>query len=357
MEVVPVRHLYIHVPFCSGRCGYCAFVSGLPVQSPAIYVEAVLAEAVRSRAMLSMPLETIYCGGGTPTLLGAEGFHRLAVSGAFRLVPGGEWTVEAHPATVTPKLLAALVQAGVTRLSIGVQSFDEKPLQLCNRRHSVRQALEAIACAQQFFSDVGIDLIAGLPMVSSSVWRDTVEQAVALGLQHVSVYALSIDSGSVWHKQGMTEPDSDCVCDAVAWAAERLLQAGFVRYETSNYARPGFTCRHNLNTWHGGDYLGLGHGAASRLGALRRSGDGMEVYLEPLEDALERTLTQLRLNRGFSVSAVVSDYPVLAPYARFWQRKLEVFYHQGLLTENFAPTTRGYEVLDAMLRELTCVCI
>lgn len=348
-----MRHVYLHVPFCTGRCAYCGFVSGPPPERPGDYVDVLAREAAaRGFALPLGPLESLYCGGGTPALLGVAGFRRLAASGFYTLAPGAEWTVELHPAAVTRDLVAALADLGVTRLSIGVQSFDEAALARCRRRHTVRQALEAIETARAAIADMGIDLIAGLPGVSAAAWTQTLRRAVALGLPHLSVYALSIEPESAWGRAGMAPPDPERLCDAVAEAAETLGAAGLARYETSNYARPGFACRHNLNTWRGGDYLGLGRGAASRLGRTRRAGDGTEETLAEEEDALERALTALRLAEGFDPEAAARRFPVLAPRLPRWRRLLAGFRAEGLLTAANAPTTRGHEVLDALARAL-----
>ncbi len=349
-----LEHLYIHVPFCSGRCNYCAFVSGMPPKEPARYVEALVAEA-RQRALTLAPLQTLYMGGGTPGLLGEAGFRRLAAAGLFRLQPGGEWSVELHPKTVSEALVETLAELGVTRLSIGVQSFDDEVLKRCNRRHSAREALAAIACARRVIPDTGIDLIAGLPGVDAALWRETLRQALTLALPHLSIYALSIEAGSRW--EGLSPPEPEALCNAVAEAAEALAAAGYLRYETSNYARPGFCCRHNLNTWHGGDYVGLGRGACSRLGRLRRDGQGREELLSAREDALERALTQLRLAEGFRPQALAARFPALGDVVAAWERQVAQFRAWGLLNEAFAPTLRGYEVLDAMERELLAAAL
>ena len=346
-----LEHLYLHFPFCTGRCGYCAFVSGPPPTNVLGYLQTLQAE-LDARQIHLNPLKTLYCGGGTPSLIGSEGFKALQQSGPSTFAKDYEWSVELHPATVTPELMATLAECGVTRISIGVQSFDDNVLRHCNRRHTVAQALQAIETARAVIPDTGIDLIAGLPGVTTQQWRDTLTRTLELDLPHLSIYSLSIDEGSLWAQQGILPPDADLVCDAIAEAQARLHAAGLVRYETSNYARPTYECRHNLNTWHGGDYVGLGRGAVSRIGTLRRYGDGNEEHLSSLDDALERTLTALRLNTGLNLAQCERDFPILSPFIEQWRIRLSLFQQQGLLTDRFAPTLRGYEVLDAMERSL-----
>jgi coproporphyrinogen III oxidase-like Fe-S oxidoreductase len=261
-----------------------------------------------------------------------------------------EWTVELHPTTCTPALLETLATLGVNRLSIGVQSFHDPTLLACNRRHTVAQAKAAITLARSIIPDTGIDLIAGLPGVDAAQWQATLETALAFDLPHLSIYALSIDEGSLWHRQGRQEPSPDLLCDVLASAEALLASAGLERYETSNYAKPGYRCQHNLNTWHGGDYLGLGEGAASRLGRRRRDGSGQITTLSPLDDALERALTHLRLNEGFSIAAILQRFPLLEPYRKGWEANLAFLQSHALLDAKGAPTTRGYEVLDALIR-------
>lgn len=350
-SLLPPEHLYLHFPFCTGRCGYCAFVSGPPPEDPSIYIKELINEATQRKLTLA-PIKTLYCGGGTPGLLGIKGFQTLIHSGLFTFAKDYEWSVELHPTTVTHALMQTLAEIGVTRISIGVQSFDDEVLRHCNRRHTIAQALEAIIIARSFIPDTGIDLIAGLPGVTAECWHNTLEKVLELDLPHLSIYSLSIDEGSAWARAGMTPPDAEIVCNAIAEAEASLATAGLTRYETSNYAREGYQCQHNLNTWHGGDYVGLGRGAASRIGTLRRATTGEEEHLNPLEDALERALTQLRLAEGFNVKRVIEQHPLLTPFAMAWEKALAELRHYNILTEHNAPTTRGYEVLDAIERTL-----
>lgn len=344
-----IKDLYLHIPFCTGKCAYCAFHSGLPLSHPETYIDTLIERSQPYLASLA-PLQTIYCGGGTPGLLGIKGFQRLKNAPFMIFEKDYEWTVELHPSTCTPILLETLATLGVNRISIGVQSFHDVTLLACNRRHTAQQARDAIALARTFIPDTGIDLIAGLPGIDEILWQRTLEDTIALDLPHLSVYGLSIDEGSRWHREGHPSPDPDLLCDMLAITAEKLTHAGFERYETSNYAKPGHRCKHNLNTWHGGDYLGLGDGAASRLGRQRLNGFGQTTVLTPLDDALERALTHLRLCDGFPLDTLLARFPLLEPYREAWKKILKEFERYGLLSTIGAPTTRGYEVLDAITR-------
>ncbi len=334
-------HLYFHTPYCSGKCAYCAFYSQVAKSVPLAYLTETLAP------VLGQSFETIYFGGGTPALIGPAGFDWIAQNG---LHAKQEWTVELHPAAVTPQLLTAMQACGVNRLSIGVQSFNDTALAFANRRHTAQQALTAIQLAQSIIPDTGIDLIAGLPHDTPQTWQATLDQAITLDLPHYSIYSLSIETGSAW--QNRPPPDDDLLMDAIDIAQEMLATHGIERYETSNYAKAGFTCRHNLNTWQGGDYLGLGPTASSRIGLIRQTNPSPPEVLSPEADALERALTTLRLNQGFHPDSLIARYPILAPYHDHWQQILTLCQKQDLLTSKNAPTTRGYEVLDTITRLL-----
>lgn len=334
-------HLYVHTPFCSGKCHYCAFHSGPLTVDPVAYICETLAP------VRECTFQTIYFGGGTPGLLGPAGFQAAHKLG---LLATKEFTVELHPQTVTDALLESLVTLGVTRISIGVQSFTNAVITHANRRHTVSQACAAISLARTYIPDTGIDLIAGLPLETAQSWLTTLDQALDLGLSHYSIYGLSIESGSVWADH--PPPDDDQLMDALAIAQDRLAQAGIQRYETSNYAKRGSECQHNLNCWQGGDYLGLGSSASSRIGFMRQTNPTPSYTLSPEEDALERALTTLRLNTGFHPETLIKRFPILASYRTHWDTTLAHYRQHDLLNDYNAPTPRGYEVLDAMTRTL-----
>lgn len=323
--------LYIHVPFCASICGYCNFNRGLfDAALKARYVEALEAEI--GRAGDGSAADTIFFGGGTPSLLDADEIHRLiaACRGAFVLDPGAEITLEANPESVTDARLAAYRAAGVTRVSFGVQSLHDDELARLDRRHSAARAKAAVAEARGAgFDNVSLDLMLWLPQQTMAAWRATVEEAIALGPDHVSLYLLELYPNSPLREamaraQWSLAPDDEAA-DMYLWAMERLEAAGFAQYEISNVARPGRRSRHNLKYWQDGAWIGFGCGAHSTRGAWRwrnvastaeyvdrvRRGDDVaaERRERPAEErAGDALFTGLRLTEGVDVDAVGARY-------------------------------------------------
>lgn len=375
--------LYIHVPFCDGKCHYCGFYSVVAAPGiialysglPACELDLLLATVP---GLTRDPLQTVYIGGGTPAMLGAEGLKRMAESLAERLSFDRvkEWTVELNPASVTPDLLKTLATLGVNRISIGIQSFDDATLSRIGRRHDAKTALRSIRMVQDAgFDNTGIDLIAGLPGVSAELWQATIERAATLGLKHLSVYALSLEPGTTLAAQvssGLKLPDDEAQLKALSQAESLLGQAGFLRYEISNYAQPGFECQHNLSVWRGNDYLGLGPAAASRIGRSRwTNSEDLAEYIEALtrkqplhcdremlsqmDDAVERAIFALRLSEGIAPYEDAQRFPTLKNCAETWENRLAGLAHQGITERGgrrWRLTARGREVCDAVLREL-----
>lgn len=379
-----MKHLYVHVPFCEGKCHYCGFYSVMAeAHLVAVYPELPAIEAhlraTEFSDILSSPLETLYMGGGTPAMLGDDGLKSLsdALHAVFPMEGVRECTVELNPAHATPSLFRVLREMGVNRISVGVQSFCDETLKRVGRKHSAEQAIRAVRMAQEHgFSNTGIDLIAGLPGVTDSEWAETLEKALSLNLCHLSVYALSIEEGTPLAcqiKQGiLSAPGDDAVLDTLARTEETLGAAGFERYEISNYALAGAVCEHNVGIWRGNDYLGLGPAASSRIRHHRWTNLScladyiQNVFqgqlppverdaLSPEDDAQERVTFALRLKEGFDPYAAVSQYPVLAPRADLWEQRLEDMARKGFVERGGARwrlTLRGREVCDAVIREL-----
>lgn len=277
--------VYLHVPFCRVRCGYCDFntytAGELRGARQDAYADEVLREIALSRRVLAdrgplRPASTVFFGGGTPTLLPAGDLGRMlaGVRDAFGLAPDAEITVEANPDTVTAPMAAELAAAGVTRMSIGMQSSVPHVLAALDRTHDPAGVATAVAAARGAGLDVSVDLIYGAPGESLGDWRASVETAVALAPDHVSAYALIVEEGTKLARQirrgEVPEPDDDLQADMYELVDETLAAAGFDWYEVSNWARtPAQRSRHNLAYWRGSDWWGYGPGAHSHVDGLR----------------------------------------------------------------------------------------
>lgn len=322
--------LYVHVPFCVTRCGYCDFnaYAGLSHLGPA-YAKALRREAdLHAEAWAGVRFVSIFLGGGTPTTLPPETIAALIGSfrGRFDIAPDAEVTCEANPDTVDRPYLERLRAGGITRLSMGVQSFDPAVLASLERVHSAASAQRAYADARAAgFDDVNLDFIYGARGETPASWRRTLEEAVALGPEHLSCYALTIEQGTPLGRKVATgripAPDPDLQADLYEAACVLLRAAGYRHYEVSNWARPGHQCLHNLGYWEGRPYLGLGAGAHSyragrrwwnvrlpqryldRVAADRLPVEG-EERPDPAEAELERIFLSVRLARGVPASWV-----------------------------------------------------
>lgn len=391
-SVLPERdgldHLYVHVPFCDGKCDYCAFYS---VVADAAVRKAYAALPGRELGMLAgegtrAPVcghrgpRTLYVGGGTPSLLGAHGLRAMAegLQHVVALDAVEEWTVELNPAGVTRELAETLRALGVNRVSMGAQCFDDGVLRAVGRRHATADVARAVAVLRDAgIENVGLDLIAGLPGLADAGWRSSLARALELAVRHVSVYALGVEAGTELRRRvdcGMvTLPDAEAQLAALAVAERMLGDAGLARYEISNFAKPGWECRHNLACWRGEDYVGLGPSASSRSGLRRwtnradlpdylarvRAGASPARDAETCDaatDAVERLVFAFRLAEGVQLDAFVTRHPAAAPRLSEWQRTLEGLRSHGVVACTAAGawrlTARGREVADAVSEAL-----
>ena len=268
--------LYLHIPFCAHRCGYCDFntYAGLEALMPA-YVGALIAEARQLSASTGdrLPIHTIFFGGGTPSLLSVSDIQQIldVVRIAYSVSQDAEITLEANPGTLSLKKLAGLRQAGINRLSFGVQSARPEELRLLERQHDFDDVIRGVKWARQAgFDNLNLDWIYGLPGQSLATWQRNVELAISLDPEHLSLYALSIEHGTPFKEmssRGLLPPlDSDLAADMYEWASERLESVGYQQYEISNWAKTGLAgqptaCLHNLQYWRSLPYIGLGAGA------------------------------------------------------------------------------------------------
>ncbi len=328
--------LYLHIPFCSAICNYCNFNRGLfDAAQKARYVHALVAHVERTRADLEIAdrgADTIYFGGGTPSLLDPSEVARVigACREAFDVAADAEVTLEANPESVDPARLAALREAGVNRLSFGVQSFRDAELRRLSRLHDAGRARSAIADARAAgFDNVSLDLMMWLPEQRVSDWLESVDAAIEVGPDHLSLYLLEVYPNAplkddMARARWSQAPDDDAAAMYVA-AMERLEAAGYEQYEISNVARPGRASRHNLKYWTDGEWLGLGCGAHGTRGGVRtKNVSGIDDYIERIErgqsviseerrmDAAERVgdalFTGLRLACGLDLETVRQRY-------------------------------------------------
>jgi oxygen-independent coproporphyrinogen III oxidase len=281
--------LYIHIPFCKQKCNYCDFVSYAGKEELIdSYVEALVRELESLRSTIHDPLSTIFFGGGTPTLLEPKHIARIIGSVECRTlsVEQSEITIEANPGTANKEKLRSLRELGINRLSIGVQSFNDRHLKTLGRIHDA-------ATAQRFYHDardagfdnLNLDLIFALPGQTLKEWQQDLEQAINLGPNHLSVYNLQIEEGTPLYAELPTSnlklPDNETEYSMYKSAIETLTASGYKHYEISNFAKPGFECQHNLVYWRNGNYLGVGAGAHSHWNGRRWSNPNcLEQYLE-----------------------------------------------------------------------------
>lgn len=280
--------LYVHIPFCKSKCRYCDFNSYAKMEEyMAPYFYALLKEAKVYRD-LGIKLDTVYFGGGTPTYVDLK-LLSACVDGIFEvfdILPDAEVTMECNPGTVDLDGLKILRGLGINRLSIGLQSTDNKVLEALGRIHTFEDFQRCFSNARDAgFDNLSIDLMYGLPDVSVSAWQNTLSRAAAFDPEHISCYALKVEDGTPFAKMDLNLPDEDICADMYEIAVEELSKRGCKRYEISNFAKVGFESRHNLKYWRCQDFLGLGAGAYSCLGNRRFSNEcSLDGYIQKIND-------------------------------------------------------------------------
>ena len=376
-------NLYLHFPFCRSKCAYCALHSyvGHSEEDRRNYVSGIIRQLAHLFASTrnwklktqNSKLSTLYFGGGTPALCNLQPLLDFFAPHLSPPIPQHEtrnpepgtqnsklktlnsklpteFTVELNPLDVSPELLRQLKTGGVNRLSMGVQSFDEATLRAMGRPHTAEQARAAWRQIREAgFDNAGIDLICGWPDerrngAVSDAWRRTLDAAAELAPDHCSVYTLILEPKTHLARDvangRITLPSDDVALAELAAAEQALAAIGLERYEISSFAKPGWECRHNLATWRGEDYIGIGDGACSREG-----------------NAVSRVIFRLRLlKEGFSPAQAAAEFPELAPRVAEWCATLDRFVAEGLLTSHpsttYRLTSRGTEVCDTILAEL-----
>jgi oxygen-independent coproporphyrinogen III oxidase len=360
----PIRHIYVHIPFCARICPYCAFYKDLLDRSQTRrFCEALLQDLDQQYATFALSPKTIYFGGGTPTALTTSqlefllgGFHR-------RLDPSSlaECTIEANPGSVSARKAALLRKLGMTRVSLGVQSWDDELLKVLGREHNSHQAEESFHILRTAgFANISVDLMFGLPGQTIEQWKFTLEKTIALQPGHISAYCLTYEQDTEFfmrHARGELRQNTDADAAFFEMAMSILEEAGYEQYEISNYARPGFKSVHNQAYWLGKDFLGVGPSAFSTVGMQRwqnvcdyrgyadrvlsgRSPRGFSENLTNEMKRLERIALSLRMREGIAGSEL-----------KHFGRETEELISLGLLRKsngNFLLTRKGRNLADSI---------
>lgn len=371
LSALPPLSLYVHLPWCLKKCPYCDFNSHeaqgeLPEQR---YLDALMADLEASLPLIwGRTVHSIFIGGGTPSLFSPQAIDRLLgdIRARLRLEPDCEITLEANPGTFEKHRFKAFRSAGVTRLSVGVQSFDDRHLKALGRVHDRAQAIAAVEEAAQAFDTFNLDIMYALPGQTLENLEQDMRQALAFAPPHISIYHLTVEPNTFFAKHPPVLPEDDDAYAMLDRITELTGGAGMERYEVSAYARPGHRCLHNLNYWTFGDYLGIGAGAHSKLSFAHRVVRQVR-FREPrlyMDKALAGTpvaqdneisradlpfefmLNALRLREGFKLQdfAEKTGLPLTAIHAG-----LDEAERKGLITRDFArvkPTERGFDFLN-----------
>ena len=322
--------IYLHIPFCKQACHYCDFHFSTSLKKKTQLLEAMDME-IRLRSLeLEGPLQTIYFGGGTPSLLEEDELRELLeiIHQTFGAVEQVEVTLEANPDDIDEDKLIAWRRAGINRLSIGVQSFFEEDLRWMNRAHNATEAIECIQLSKRYFDNISIDLIYGIPGMSLARWSENIQQSLSLSVPHLSCYALTVEQGTALdyfiRKGKVKQLDDDLAHQHYELMLDQLQQAGYQNYEFSNFGLPGYFSKNNMAYWTGKPYLGIGPSAHSYDGRVRSWNiANNSKYIQALSDGelpLERetlsrvdrfnemVMTRLRIQEGLPLSEVEAEF-------------------------------------------------
>ncbi len=360
--------LYVHIPFCKKRCLYCDFFSTTLLERREEYVTALVREIEARKQEAGEPIRTIYIGGGTPSTLEIAQIQGILAAAGTQGVE--EITMELNPGDAAKPYLQALREAGINRLSIGIQSFRDELLQLIGRRHSAEQAIQAVQMAQEAgFENLSIDLIYALPTQTMAQWEADIETAISLKVQHISSYGLMYEEGTAltnMRDRGEITPiDEDTENDMYDTLCARLKEAGFVHYEVSNFALPGHEAKHNSSYWNGTPYIGVGAGAHSYIKNVRSwNPENLEAYIRGIEQGNlvresetlsekdrynERVMLGLRTNQGIPLAAIADLRNGREMVARMVQEDRYL-----RLTEDgrLVATQKGLHLLNTIIEDL-----
>ena len=369
--------IYIHVPFCKTRCAYCDFYSTTLEELKPRYIDAVCQELLmRATYLLGEPILTVYLGGGTPSQLSAEELKKLfyCIDKVYGLRDCQEITLEANPDDLTEEYVEMLASMPFNRISMGIQTFHDPTLQLMGRRHTATQAIEAVHRCQDYgFDNISIDLIYGLPGETPERWRQDLQTAFSLGVQHISAYHLTYEQGTrLWEmlQQGkVSEVDEDTSVELFRMLCDEMQQAGYEHYEISNFALPGYRSRHNSAYWREVPYLGCGPSAHSFDGSSREwNVASLSDYIMAIEQGHrdfeherldintrynEMVMTRLRTCEGIPLSALQQRFGKI--YHDYCLHLAAPFIRQGLLEQQgdtLRLTREGIFVSDDIISDL-----
>ena len=372
--------LYIHIPFCAKRCLYCDFFSNTDMKFKEPYVSAVIREMqLRQEYIGGEPLDTIYFGGGTPSQLQQADFERIfkAIDCLFNISSCKEITLEANPDDMTPEYVASLRNLPFNRVSMGVQSFKEKDLHFLNRRHDREQALRAVGlCKENGIPNISIDLIYGLPGQTLEEWQENLNDAIHLEIPHISAYHLIYEEGTALYKlmeAGKVAPiEEELSVTLFSTLINRLAEAGYLHYEISNYARPGYFSQHNSSYWTGKKYIGIGPSAHSYDGESRQWNiSSLPHYLEGIRTGIPNIeiekldintkyndfiITGLRTMWGIRTSDIREQFG--EEKQAYLERQAATYLHQGLLiyeNDTLTLSKEGIFISDGIMSDLLWV--
>lgn len=371
--------IYFHIPFCKQACHYCDFHFSTSLKNRDGMLQAMHKELeLRARELSEQQVSTIYFGGGTPSLLsGAEVQGLLdAVNRTFAVQEDAEITLEANPDDLDVHVLESFASVGVNRLSIGVQSFHDRDLELMNRAHNAGEAHESLYLASQFYNNISLDLIYGIPGLSMEAWQQNLEKAIDLGVRHISSYALTVEPRTALQKfieKDLIQEPSDEEAEAhFRYMCQFLEKHGFIHYELSNFGKPGFFSKNNTAYWQGKSYLGIGPSAHSFDGERRswnvannpkyiRAIDGGELPItrETLSDKdryNEYVMTGLRTIWGVSQERIREEFGIA--FLHHFRHTAETLYGRGLLINEgdiVRVSERGKFLSDGIASELFMV--
>ena len=371
--------LYIHIPFCVKKCAYCDFLSGpADEETMEYYVRALIREIESIESMKEMyRVVTVFVGGGTPSVLGGEQIERIfaALREKFAMESVREVTIEANPGTVTREKLKAYRSAGINRISFGLQSANNGELKQLGRIHTYEEFLESYMLArEEGFDNINIDLISAIPNQTVESWKSTVDRILKLQPEHISAYSLIVEEGTPFEK--MYGEDGNRKEELPSEEEERLIyqktkkwlqEAGYERYEISNYAKKGYACRHNLGYWERKEYLGLGLGASSLIGNVRfQNTEEMKTYLKYSDDVRKRKQNEEVLTKEEELEEIIflglrkKDGISKKEVDFFCGEQIEKMICQGFLEEkdgNIRLTERGIDISNYVFAEILALSL